>query len=670
MKSKPIAAILIASVLLTQAAIADVWRDIAGYNYGDEPNPCEQAETLLQETPATQYRPIEDKLIAVIKSEASTQDGKSIACRFLQQIGTERCIPAVSELLDDKVLCHYARLVLERLESESADKAMRDALLSVPDAAKIGILGSLGARRDRKAVAQVSKLTVSRNAAVAAAAIETLGKIGRPEAAQRLSSMKPPKKLQPIRMRAMVACARSLPDADAVALCQKVLAGSDTSSQIAAMKQLAIADPTEAVPVISKAIKGGDVRMRRGALTVVADTKDRSPFRGKLTAAMIDVLTQLPRERKAELIVALGSRGDTAALKPVSRYVSSEDVTTRCAAVKAVSKLGDADMVKLLLRAADSPQMSMTVTRAIVGMKGDRIDAVLVDSLGDDNLTRPAIKACVARGCTEAVPTLLKLAQDQDPDIRKEAWAGLGALAADSHIDAMMDIVLDIKDTPDLDRAKAAIKSIFARSNNRSKCFQAVAARYPQAGEAIKAMILDLGAAVGDSRALELQRKALKSSNERLSAAALRALGRWPNASAADDLLELARNASETVDQIVALKGYIRIAGLDKAKLSKTERVRMLKTAMNLATRPEEKKQIIGALQNVRSIESLKMLRHYLDDSALKAEAQMSAVNLLWDMRRSKRPEVKAIAERLADSKNRRVADKAKRALKDMNKNK
>lgn len=308
--------------------------------------------------------------------------------------------------------------------------------------------------------------------------------------------------------------------------------------------QVAIADTAEVLPVISGAIKGNDVRMRRGALTVVADTKDRSPLRGKLTAAMIDLLAQLPRERKAELIVALGSRGDTAAFKPVSRYVSSEDLTTRRAAVKAVSKLGDADVVKLLLGAADSPQMSATVTRAIVGMKGDRIDAELVDSLTDDNLTRPAIKACVARGCTEAVPTLLKLAQDQDPDIRKDAWAGLGALATDSHIDAIMDIVLDIKDTSDLDRAKAAIKSIFARSGDRSKCFEAVAARYPHAAAATKVVILELGAAVGDSRALKLQRKALKSSNKRLSHAALRTLGRWPNASAADDLLELARNAS------------------------------------------------------------------------------------------------------------------------------
>jgi len=665
MKSKPIATILIASVLVTQVAIADVWQDIAGYNYGDEPNPCEQAETLLQETPVTQYRPIEDKLIAVVRSKTSTQDGKSVACRFLQQIGTERCITAVSALLDDEILCHYARLVLERLESEPADKAMRDALPNVPDSAKIGILGSLGARRDRKAIDRVGKLTTSRNPAVAAAAIETLGKIGGPEAAQRLSSMKPSKKLQPTQMKAMVACARFLPPADAVALCEKVLAGTDSPSRIAAMRQLTIAGSTKALPVIAEAIKGNDAKIRKGAIAVVADTKDR-----KLTAAMIELLEQLPHERKAELIVALGTRGDTAALKPVSQYVSSEDIAIRHAAVKAVSKLGDAGVVKSLLDAADSPEMSTTVTQAIVGMKGDRIDAVLVDSLTDGNLKKPAIKACVARGCTEAVPALFKLAQDQDPGVRQDAWAGLGALAAADHIDSIMAIVLNIKDTADLARAEAAIKGIFSRADDRSKCFEAVAARYPQAAEATKAVILELGAVIGDSNALKLQRSALKSPNKQLSAAALRALAKWPNESAAADLLELAQNASEAVDRIVALRGYIRIAGLNTARLSDTERVRMLRTAMNLAARPEEKKQIIGALQNVKGLESLKMLEQYLDNSALKAEAQMSAANLLWDMRKSHPAEVTAIAKKLATSKSRTVADKAKRTLKDLNKNK
>ncbi len=666
MISKLMATILITSILITQTAVADVWRDIGGYKYGDQPNPCEKAEALLQETGIEEYRPIEDKLIGVLTSKTSTQDGKSIACRFLQRIGTERCIPAVSALLDDEILCHYARLALERLECESADKAMREALLNVPDSAKIGILGSLGVRRDRNSVGRVRTLTTSRNPAVAAAAIEALGKIGGPEAAKHLLLMPVTraKNLEAHRMKAMVACAPTLAPAGAAALCVKVLAGPDMPSRTAALRQLTITDAEKAFPFIAKALKGDDAKTRQSAINIVADTKDR-----KLTVATTGLLEQLPRGRKAELIVALGTRGDSAALNAVSRYVNSEDPAIRRAAVKAVSKLGDAGVVKLLLEAADSPEMSATVTRAVAGMKGDRVNAVLVESLGRESLRKPAIKVCMARGCTEAVPALLKLTQDRDPDGRRDAWAGVGALAGDDHIETVMDIVLGIKDSADMARAEAAVKGIFSHADDRGKCFKAVAARYPEAAPETKIVILELGASVGDSDALNLQRSALKSPDKKLSGAALRVLAKWPNESAAADLLELAGNAPEAVDRIVALRGYIRIAGLNAARLSAAERVGMLKTAIDLAARSEEKKQVMGALQNIKSIESLKMLEQYLDDPALRAEAQMSAANLVWDMRRRHPAEVTAIARKLASSNNKTVSQKANRTLKDLGKN-
>ncbi len=664
MTGKQIIIVLIASLLVTQTITADVWQDIGGYNYGDEYNPCEQAEKLLQETPATQYRPIEDKLIAVLESNNSTQDGKSIACRFLLQMGTDRCIPAVSALLGDEVLSHYARLVLERLESDAADKAMRNVLSTAPDQVKIGILGSLGSRRDGRAVEQVSKLVASRNAAVAAAALEALGKIGGPEAARQLESARPPENLKPAQMRAMAACARSLPPADSVALCRRVLDGSDKPARVAAMMQLAIADPAKALPIITKAIKGSDPEIREGAFSIVAETEDR-----KVTNAMAGLLGQLPDDRRAKLIVALGTRGDEAALRPVSRYLNSEKNTVRFAAIKTVGKLGDAGVVRSLLEAADSPETSTAVARAVVGMKGYAVDAVLVDLLSQDNFKTQAIEACVARGCNQAVPALLKLTQDEDSDVRKGAWAGLGSLASDEHIKSIMSIVLEIEDDADLSRAENAIKSILSRADNRSTCFETIASFYSRASEAKKLVILDLAAAVGDSNALNLVRRASKSSDKQISDAALRAMAKWPNESAAPDLLKLARNAPETVDRIVALRGYIRIAGLKTARLSDKKRVDMLKTAMDIATRTEEKKQVIGALQNVRSLESLKMLEKYLDHPQLQAEAQMSAANLIWDMRRRHKAEIAEIAEQLAESKNRRVADRAKRTLRELNKN-
>lgn len=663
--SKKIAMMLVACILLTQVSFGDVWEDIAGYEYGDDPNPCEQVEKLLQETPIDDYGQIEEKLIVVIASKDATQAGKAVACRFLQQVGTRRCIPAVSGLLRDETLSDYARLVLERLKCKEADRAMRGALKKAPDKVKIGILASLGERRDVKAIKPAVKLAHSGNPELAKAAIRVIGKIGGKKAAKHLSSMKPAEKLVPTRMRAMVECARSLSGKDKVSLCEKVLAGPYRPSRIAALRELTDVDIAKASSLIARAIKSNDVKIRRGGLGIVSGTKGK-----RLTKDMLNLLDELSPDRQAELIVALGTRGDKAALDNIMEHIRSNNTEIQNAAVKAVSKLGDAGTVKFLLGMADSPQLRDSVTKAIAGMKGGNINGALVKSLKNKNLRKAAIQASIARGNTKAVPGLLKLVKDKDPDVRKEAWAGLATLAVGDDMDSIMKILVEIKEARDLSYAEEAVKKVFYRAENRSKCFEAVAGRYEAATEATKGVILDLGAATGDSRALKLVRNALESPNKELYGLALRALAKWPNEKAADDLLRQAKNASEQVDRIVALRGYIRIAGIEKAKLSADERMKMLKTAIELVKRNEEKKQIVSGLQHVKNLEALDMLGKYMDDPELQAEARMSAANLAWDLRNSHSTEARAMAEKLLESKNRTVANKARKTIAELDKKK
>ena len=621
--SKRIAVMLIVCILVTQVSFGDVWEDIGGYEYGDEPNPCEQAEKLLQETPINEYKQVEEKLIAVVASKDATQAGKAVACRFLQQVGTERCIPAVSGLLYDETLSDYARLVLERLKCEEADKAMREALEKTPDKVKIGILASLAERRDEKAVKSACKLANSGNSVLAKAAIQAVGKIGGKEAAECLLSMKPAEKLVPIQMQAMVECARSISGKDAVLLCEKVLEGTYSPCRIAALRELTNVDAAKASSLIAKAIKGNDVRLRRGGLGIIASTRGE-----RLTREMLDLLDELSSDRKAELIVALGARGDKAALKSIMEYISSEETVIRDASVAVVSKLGDASVVKLLLGAADSPEFTASVTKTIAGMKADGINAVLVESLKNRNLRKAAIKACIARGCTEAVPDLLKLVQDKDPEVRKEAWTGLATLADGNYMNSIMEILVKIKEVRDLSYAEEAFKKVFYRAENRSKCFKVVASHYEAATEATKGVILDMGAATGDSNALKLVRDAMESGNRKLYARALRALAKWPNESAAEDLLRQARSASEMVDRIVALRGYIRIAGMETAGLRGAERMEMFKTAVGLAKRNEEKKAVLAILPRYPYPQAMALAERLRQDRTLAAEANAAIVKI------------------------------------------
>ena len=121
----------------------------------------------------------------MLRSDA-TQEEKSAACRQLARVATKEAVPTLAALLGDEKLSHMARYALETIPDPSVDDALRDALGKVKGRPLLGVIGSLGVRRDAKAVDALAKLLADADADVAQAAARALGKIGTPEAAKAL----------------------------------------------------------------------------------------------------------------------------------------------------------------------------------------------------------------------------------------------------------------------------------------------------------------------------------------------------------------------------------------------------------------------------------------------------------------------------------------------------
>jgi HEAT repeat protein len=133
---------------------------------------------------------LEDRLAAVLKTGVS-RDAKDYVCRKLMIIGTAASVPTLAELLPDKDLSHMARYALERIPAPEAAQAMRDALPKVANPLKVGMIGSLGVRRDTASVPAIAALLGDADASVACAAACALGDIRSPEAAKALTEAKP-----------------------------------------------------------------------------------------------------------------------------------------------------------------------------------------------------------------------------------------------------------------------------------------------------------------------------------------------------------------------------------------------------------------------------------------------------------------------------------------------
>ncbi|MHC4401247.1 MAG: HEAT repeat domain-containing protein [Planctomycetota bacterium] len=153
----------------------------------------------------------EDALVAVIESNASQKE-KVDACRRLAVVGTKSCVPALAALLTDEKLSHMARYGLETIPDPAVDDALRDALGKVKGRLLVGVIASVGVRRDARAVEPLSGLLGSSDADVAAAAARALGRMAAPETVPLLAETlkEAPARLRPAMADACLACAEAL----------------------------------------------------------------------------------------------------------------------------------------------------------------------------------------------------------------------------------------------------------------------------------------------------------------------------------------------------------------------------------------------------------------------------------------------------------------------------
>jgi HEAT repeat protein len=125
-------------------------------------------------------------LIGFLKDSKATTFQKAKSCQRLAGIGTEEVVPALAALLADPQLAVYARYGLEPIPGPAADLALRDALRKVKGKLLVGVINSIGVRRDAGAVGALAALLNNPDVETARAAAAALGSIGDAQAAKAL----------------------------------------------------------------------------------------------------------------------------------------------------------------------------------------------------------------------------------------------------------------------------------------------------------------------------------------------------------------------------------------------------------------------------------------------------------------------------------------------------
>jgi HEAT repeat protein len=132
---------------------------------------------------------LEDALLSILRSDAS-QAAKRGVCKRLGLIASERSVPTLAGMLNDAETSDMARYSLERIPGPAVDTALRGALPKTQGKTRVGIINSIGNRKDSAAVPQLGKLLANSDQGAAEAAAWALGRIGGSEAIRLLAAHK------------------------------------------------------------------------------------------------------------------------------------------------------------------------------------------------------------------------------------------------------------------------------------------------------------------------------------------------------------------------------------------------------------------------------------------------------------------------------------------------
>ena len=142
---------------------------------------------VASHTDAALRKDLEQRLVAAISTDIS-RDAKDFVCRKLAIVGSAAAVPILVGLLTQEANAHLARHALERISGPEAAAALKDALSKTSGKLKIGVIGSLGARREVSAVPALAALLQDTDAAIVRSATLALAAIGGAEATRVLTT--------------------------------------------------------------------------------------------------------------------------------------------------------------------------------------------------------------------------------------------------------------------------------------------------------------------------------------------------------------------------------------------------------------------------------------------------------------------------------------------------
>ncbi|MDR2706207.1 MAG: HEAT repeat domain-containing protein [Planctomycetaceae bacterium] len=582
-----------------------------------------------QETPQDEA----SKLTTVLQDPNVSHYVKTLACKQAGQHGSETSVAPLAAVLLDEKLSHPARIGLQQIPGSAATTALCTVASQAKGTILIGIISSLGDRRDPAAVTVLTQLLAEPDNRIIQASAIALGKIGNSEALQalqkRFAEVEPVQKV--LLVDGIFACAEHLKaigdtkGAATVYAAVRVQKELPISSRCGAIRGEILSRGIDSVSVLNS-----EMSDPADAEFLAALEAGRDLTVTELTPVFLEILPKLNSERQILLLDLLDCRGDPQAGEAVLNKAKNEqNIAVRNAAFRALAGHPSDEVITYLLEQATDERNTEffdSIIDALTRMSAEGLETKIIERLKTTKgkACIPLVKICSQRKIADSVPVLLPLLTDQEYDVRVVVLQALGNTVSGENIEVLIERLLKPRSKIEFDTVIGSLHVVCNRTVDCDAVAEKLAAIYDTAPLETKTVLLDLYGALGGQTAIAAVQKAVADPTEAIQDAATRVLGNWHDPDAAPVILGILQNPAVQKFHNRSLRGYIRI--IRQMDTSNQHRFNMCLEALKFVQRNEEKLLLIDALGRIPIPQSLEKLQEFLEIPELAEPASRSAI--------------------------------------------
>jgi HEAT repeat protein len=569
----------------------------------------------------------------VLQSPTAAHKDKVDACRQLAVIGDASALPVLVPLLADEKLSHMARYAMETMPDPAVDEALRGALGTVQGRPLVGVIASLGVRRDAQAVAPLSRLLSHAEPDVAQAAARALGSIGNAAAVKALRAAMPDAAaanrlaFHEGMFRAAELLSAAGQRRQAVALYDELREMADAAHQVraGATRGAILARGRQGVAILREQLQSTDYVVFAASVRAAQELPGAA-----VTRALTAELSRMPEDRQIVVIQALGLRGDTAALSELFKVARGGAKPVRLAAVRTLPEFEHRSTVPVLvelMRDSDS-ELAQAAQESLAATPGPAADKAVMAMLDSSVISErlAAMDLVSRRRMMSSLPQLFAAARNPNAEVRVAAVRRVGELGGSDEVPALIGLLMEAKEGRDRDAAEQGLGAVLGRAERPEAAAGQLIAALREADPEQKNALVRLLAVAGGSDALEAVRGAIADPNPEVRGTAVRTLSSWKTADAADPLMALAKATTNPTERTLSLRGYLGFAA--QAELPEGRRLAMCREASEIVQTADEKRLLLGALGRLGNVEALELILPYLDDPATREEAGAATVSV------------------------------------------